>query len=59
MARRPRKLFKLPDLEEMCVAFVGKLTHPEQGSPPACSGGILHRQWLVELDRLISSGAPE
>lgn len=35
MARTPRKLFKLPDLKEMCVAFVGKLTHPEQRSPLA------------------------
>jgi hypothetical protein len=35
MARTPRKLFKLPYLKEMCVAFVGKLTHPEQGSPLA------------------------
>ena len=59
MAKRPRKMVKLPDLGEMCVAFVGKLTHPEQGSPLACIGGILHRQCLVELDRLISSGALE
>lgn len=35
MTRTPRKLFKLPDLKEICVAFVGTLTHPEQGSPLA------------------------
>lgn len=35
MTRTPRKLFKLPDLKEIYVAFVGTLTHPEQGSPLA------------------------